>query len=283
MKVSTQLDTLRRKPKGFMFDLDGTLILSNRKLGSYQVISGAVEVLTELERRGVPYLAMTNGSAYPAAKQGPKLREVGLPIVDGHLFTPNSVAGKVFEERGYRNVLVLGTPGVVEALEGHGIRCSLPGDEDAKTADAVYTAWYPECTMADIHAAGGRVLDGAPFYTASDVPFFATREGPAFGYSCAINGAIHRVTGVEPQVTGKPSRLAMDFVAARLGLPASEIAVIGDDPRVEIEMAVAGGAIGVGVTSGTTSREQWTAQAPERRPDLVFDSVGELLKCGWID
>ena len=116
-----------------MFDLDGTLILSNRKLGSYRVIPGAVEVLTELERRGLPYLALTNGSAYPAAKQGPRLREVGLPIVDGHLFTPNSVAGKVFKERGYQNVLVLGTPGVVEALNGHGIRCSLPGDEAAKT------------------------------------------------------------------------------------------------------------------------------------------------------
>jgi 4-nitrophenyl phosphatase len=275
--------TLPRKPKGFMFDLDGTLILSNRRLGSYQVIPGAVEVLTELERRGVPYLALTNGSAYPAAKQGPKLREVGLPILDGHLFTPNSVAGKVFVERGYRNVLVLGTPGVVEALEGHGVRCSLPGDEAAKTADAVYTAWHPECSMADIHAAAGRVLDGAPFYTASDVPFFATQEGPAFGYSCAINGAIHRVTGVEPQVTGKPSQLAMEFVAAKLGLPAEEIAVIGDDPKVEMEMAVAGGAIGVGVTSGTTSRAQWAAQAPERRPELVVETVGELLQRGWLE
>jgi len=266
-----------------MFDLDGTLILSNRKLGSYQVIPGAVEVLTELERRGVPYLALTNGSAYPAAKQGPRLREVGLPIVDGHLFTPNSVAGKVFKERGYQNVLVLGTPGVVEALSGHGINCSVPGEEAAKTADAVYSAWHPECSMADIHAAAGRVLNGAPFYTASDVPFFATSEGPAFGYSCAINGAIHRVTGVEPQVTGKPSQLAMDFVAARLGLPASDIAVIGDDPKVEMEMAVAGGAIGVGVTSGTTSRDQWAAQAPERHPDLVIETVGELLERGWLD
>jgi 4-nitrophenyl phosphatase len=265
-----------------MFDLDGTLILSNRKLGSYQVIPGAVEVLNELERRGIPYLALTNGSAYPAAKQGPRLREVGLPIADGHLFTPNSVAGQVFAARGYQNVLVLGTPGVVEALEGHGVRCSQPGDADAASADAVYSAWHPDCSMADIHAAAGRVLDGAPFYTASDVPFFATKEGPAFGYSCAINGAIHRVTGVEPQVTGKPSQLAMDFVAAKLGLAASEIAVIGDDPKVEIEMAVLGGAIGVGVTSGTTSRDQWAAQGPERRPDYVIENVGALLEGGWL-
>jgi HAD superfamily hydrolase (TIGR01450 family) len=274
-------DTLPRTPKGFMFDLDGTLILSNRKLGSYQVIPGAVEVLTELERRGMPYLALTNGSAYPAAKQGPRLREVGLPIVDGHLFTPNSVAGQVFAERGYRNVLVLGTPGVVEALQGHGIDCSLPGDDAAKAADAIYVAWHPECTMEHIHVAAGRVLDGAAFYTASDVPFFATSDGPAFGYSCAINGAIQRVTGVEPQVTGKPSQLAMAFVAAKLGLDAGDIAVIGDDPRVEIEMAVAGGALGVGVTSGTTSREQWAAQDPERKPDLVIGNVGELLDL-WL-
>ena len=204
-----------------MFDLDGTLILSNRKLGSYQVIPGAVEVLTELERRGMPYLALTNGSAYPAAKQGPRLREVGLPIVDGHLFTPNSVAGKVFKERGYQNVLVLGTPGVVEALNGHGIRCSLPGDEDAKTADAVYTAWHPECSMADIHAAAGRVLDGAPFYTASDVPFFATSEGPAFGYSCAINGAIHRVTG-RRAASDRQAEPAGDGLRRRQARPAAE-------------------------------------------------------------
>ena len=52
-EVNAVLDALPRKPKGFMFDLDGTLILSNRKLGSYRVIPGAVEVLGELERRGL--------------------------------------------------------------------------------------------------------------------------------------------------------------------------------------------------------------------------------------
>ena len=269
-------------PKGFMFDLDGTLILSNRKLGSYQVIPGAVEVLQELERRGIPFLAMTNGSAYAAARQRPRLREVGLPIADEHLFTPNSVAGKVFTDRGHKMVLVLGTPGVVEALEGHGVPCCVAGDAAAQRADAVYVAWHPECTMEHIHVAAGRVLEGAAFYTASDVPFFATQEGPAFGYSCAINGAIQRVTGREPEVTGKPSQLAMDFVSAELGLAPAEIAVIGDDPKVEMEMARAGGAIGVGVTRGTTSRDEWAAQPDERRPDLVIESVGELLQGGWL-
>jgi HAD superfamily hydrolase (TIGR01450 family) len=265
-----------------MFDLDGTLILSDRKLGGYTAIPGAAEVLQELERRGVPFLALTNGSAYAASVQGPKLRGVGLPIRDERLFTPNSVAAKVFADNGYDCVLVLGTPGVVEALEGHGIACCRPGDDAAKSADAVYTAWHPDCDMDDIHAAAGRVMDGAPFYTASDVPFFATKDGPAFGYSCAINGAVARVTGIEPQVTGKPSQLAMDFVADELGLAPGDIAVIGDDPKVETEMARGGGAIGVGVTSGTTSADKWADQPHERAPDFVIPSVAELLEGGWL-
>jgi ribonucleotide monophosphatase NagD (HAD superfamily) len=136
--------------------------------------------------------------------------------------------------------------------------------------------------MNDIHAACSAVLRGAAFYCASDVPFFATQQGPAFGYSCAIAGAIVRVTGVEPELTGKPSQHALRFVAGRLGVAPDRVAVIGDDPRVEIEMARGGGALGIGVTTGTTSREQWAAQDEVRRPHHVIDSLAEFLPLGLV-
>lgn len=263
---------------GIMFDLDGTLILSNRELGGYESLPGAAELLAVLDARGIPYLALTNGSAYPAARQGPKLRAAGLPIPDNRLFTPNNVAARLFEERGCEKVMVLGTEGVVEALAGLGVSVCLPGDAEAPAADTVYVAWHPDCTMDDIHAAAGLVLGGAGFFTASDVPFFATRDGPAFGYSSAICGAIARVAGREPEVTGKPSLHAMRFVAKELGAPVEQIAVIGDDPRVETEMARAGGAIGIGITTGTTSRAEWEAQPGHRRPDRIVDSLAELAE-----
>lgn len=271
-----------RPAAGFMFDLDGTLILSDRKLGGYTVLPGAVDLLTDLEARGVPYLALTNGSAYPAAEQGPRLRALGLPIPDEHLFTPNSVAAKVFRDRGIKRVLLLGTQGVADALHGDGIATCFPGEDEAAQANAVYVAWHPDCSMADIHAACEAVLNGAAFFTASDVPFFASRSGRAFGYSCAICGAIARVTGQEPEVTGKPSLHAMQFVAAKLGVAMESIVVIGDDPRVETEMARLGGAMGVGVTTGTTSREEWAAQPPERQPHRVIDSLAELEAVGLL-
>ncbi len=176
-----------------------------------------------------------------------------------------------------KRVLVLGTEGVAEALQSDGIATVMPDAEDAAGADAVYVAWHPDCTMDHIHAACEAVLGGAAFFTASDVPFFATKSGRSFGYSCAISGAIARVTGAEPEVTGKPSLHAMQFVARELGLEMAEVAVIGDDPKVETEMARLGGAIGIGVTTGTTSFEQWAATVPECRPHRVIDRIDAIL------
>jgi 4-nitrophenyl phosphatase len=265
-----------------MFDLDGTLILSDRSLGGYTAIPGAAEALQALDERGIPWIAMTNGSAYPASVQAPRLRAVGLPIRDERLFTPNSVAGRAMVARGYGLVLVLGTQGVADALTEMGVTCVLPGEDGAHAADAVYVAWHPDCSMPDIHLACERVLDGAALLTASDVPYFATREGRSFGYSCAINGAIARVTGIEPEACGKPSALALELIAAQLGIGEAEVGVVGDDAVAEMQMARAGGAIGIAVASGSTSREQWAAQPPERAPHHVLGSIAELLDAGLV-
>ena len=210
------------------------------------------------------------------------MRAVGLPIRDERLFTPNSVAAKAMVERGYGRVLVLGTQGVIDALEELGVPCVGPDDEASHAADAVYVAWHPDCTMTHIHLACERVLDGAAFLTASDIPYFAARDGHAFGYSCAINGAVARITGREPEPTGKPSALALAMGAEQLGLAGEQVGVVGDDAKAEMEMARAGGAIGIAVTSGSTSREQWAAQPPERQPDVVIENVHELLELGWL-
>lgn len=269
--------------EGFMFDVDGTLILSDRQLGQYELLPGGLELLAELDRRGAPFVALTNGSAYPASEQAPRLRKLGLPITDERLLTPNDVAAHIFRQRGIGRVMVLGSDGVHRALRASGIDARLPGEDGSFRADAVYVAWHPRCTMDDIHAAATAVLAGAAFFTASDVPFFATRSGRAFGYSCAIAGAIARVTGAEPELTGKPSLHALGFVADRLGVPRESIAVIGDDPKVEIEMARAGGAVGIGVTTGTTSAEEWEAQPPARRPHRVIGNLAELRHLGLLD
>jgi 4-nitrophenyl phosphatase len=269
--------TLTRQPKGFMFDLDGTLILSNRSLGNYDAIPGAAEALGELDRLGIPWLALTNGSAYSARVQGPKLRAAGVPVPDEKLFTPNSAAARVIKARGYDRVLVLGNRGVVDALSELGVNAYAPAEARGEPCDAVYVAWHPDCVMDHIHLACERVLAGAALLSASDVPFFATKEGRSFGYSCAINGAIARVTGVEPEPTGKPSMHAMAMISEVLGVAIKDVGVVGDDATAEMLMARQSGAIGIAVTSGSTNAEEWASQAPEKEPHLVIRNIGELV------
>jgi HAD superfamily hydrolase (TIGR01450 family) len=266
-----------------MFDLDGTLVLGDRTGKSYDVLPGAIEVLTRLRERGIPYLVLTNGSGQQPAQQAAKLRGFGLPIDDHQMFTPSSVTAAVFARAGVRRALVLGSPNVGHVLREQGIGITFTGEPDCERVDAVYIGWHPDCGMPDIEAACHAIWNGAQLYVASDVPFFASRAGRTIGYSYAINGAVRRMTGARAIITGKPSLHALRFVAQRLGVKAGEVGVVGDDPVVEMQMARRGKATGFGVCSGTTSRAQWRKQPLGRRPHHVIEGVHELLKRGWLD
>ena len=260
-----------------MFDLDGTLVLGDRTGKSYDVLPGAVEVLTRLRERDFPYLVLTNGSAHPPAAQAAKLRSFGLPVDDGQMFTPSSVTAGVLLRRGVKRALILGSPGVGYVLKEQGIEITFTGEPDCERVDAVYVGWHPDCGMKDIEAACNAIWNGAKLYVASDVPFFASRAGRTIGYSYAITAALRRMTKAPAIITGKPSLYALRFVARQLGVKMAEVGVVGDDPLVEMQMARRGKATGIGVCTGTTSRAQWAKQPLNRRPHQVIEGVFELL------
>ena len=263
--------------RGFMFDVDGTLLLSDRALGSYEVLPGAIEVLHSLKERSVPFALLTNGSAYPPREQAARLRKIGLPVEDSQMITPSSVMADQMSRLGMRRVLVLGTPGVGQALLDAGIETLYTADAEARQVDAVYVGWHPNCGMKDIEVACEAIWRGAKLYAASDVPFFATKQGRTIGYSFAIIGAIRRLTKAPVILTGKPSLRALRFVANTLGVSMRTMAVVGDDPIVEAVMARRGGATMFGVTTGTTTLEEWQRQPPMRRPHRVLENLRDLL------
>jgi len=271
-----------RPVEGFLFDLDGTLVLSDRSLGGYQVLPGAVEVLCELKARGIPFVVLTNGTHYPPSEQAPKLRAVGLPISDDALLTPSVVAAELMPRRGVKRALVLGTPGVGHALAQVGIDTVFSHEEGTDQVDAVYIGWHPDCRMKDIENAAKAIWNGAELYVASDVPFFATAGGKTMGYSYAISAAVRRITRAPMILTGKPSLHALRLVAKRLGIPMSKVGVVGDDPLVEMIMARRGGAVGFGVTTGISKRADWAKQPLGRRPHHVVQSLEELLSAAGM-
>lgn len=261
--------------RAFLLDLDGTLVLGDRRNHGLSPLPGAVELVDALHRDGVDVGVLTNGTARRPAAQAAVLREIGFDLPDEAVLTPASAAAEVCVRAGHERVMALGGEGVYGPLVDAGIEVVPP--EGHPKVDAVFVGWFREFGMDHLEAAANAVWDGAAFYSASQSLFFASAEGRAIGTSRAICAVIKDLTGVRPTIVGKPSRHALRAAVRRLGVKPRDLAVVGDDPELEVPMALSGGAFAVAVNSGTGHAGSFDHLAPHRRPHLIVDGVDELL------
>ncbi len=265
-----------RDAAGFVLDMDGCLIRSDPADPRGGVaIPGAADAVRAIRALDRPLAVFTNGTSHTPAEYVRRLARVGIEIVEPEMITPTVVAAELFAER-YpgRPVLAFGDSGVVEALAAAGAPLC-PTDTPTEAA-AVYVGWDSGFDRAKLQAAAEAIWAGAQLYLASDGRSFAGRDAPIAGVAGAIGAGLIHVTGCTPEVVGKPSALAMRVVAGRLGVPASELAVIGDELGLEVAMGRAAGAATAVVLSGMTRAEDVAAAEAKRRPDLVLGSIADL-------
>jgi len=280
-----------RAARGFVFDLDGTLVLGDRHNQGLVPLPGAIEIIAWARRRGVPFVVFTNGTTKTPRELAAVLRGIGFDVPDDAVLTPASSAVSVLARRGHRRVLVLGGEGLAGPLRAAGLEVvpaagegragageGGPGaGEGRPEADAVLAGWYPEFTLAALEAACHAVWHGAALYSCSQSLFFATAQGRAIGTSRAMSAMIKDLTGCRVHLVGKPSLDALRTAAARLGVRPRELAVVGDDPELEVPMAHRGRALAVAVASGLAAAGSFDQLPPQRRPHLHLGGVDELL------
>jgi NagD protein len=275
MKPTAKTLSRLRATRGFVFDMDGTLVLGDRSNKGLRPLPGAVELLTHLHDKGVPYVVLTNGTTRVPAQYGETLRDLGFPLRDEAMLTPSSVAADYLARRKFRRVMVLGGEGVGKPLEAAGLTVVQP--EAGAEADAVFVGWYREFTMNDIEAACDVIWKGAKLFVASLSLFFATAHGRALGTSRLIAAAITSVTGARPQVLGKPSLQALQSAARLLGVTPAQLAVAGDDPSLEVPMAHKGKSLAIAVNTGIGTEADFAKVPAARRPHIIVRDARELL------
>ena len=269
-----------KNAKGFVFDMDGTLVLGDKESGNHKALAGAAEMLAHLRARGIPYQIFTNGTARTPLWYANSLRHAGLDVRDDEMMTPSTSAAHYLKEKGVDRVLVLGKEPVWSPLQEAGLSIvESPGN--GGSYDAIFVGWFREFTFPDLEAAAQAVWDGALLTTASNVPFFAAAGGKAIGTSFAINAMLKALTDTDALVLGKPSTEALNVAMARMGLDSAhpeEIVVVGDDPELEVRMANEHGALSVSVATGLYSTEDFAAQEKVQLPDLILNNVNELVE-----
>ncbi|HJY69304.1 MAG TPA: hypothetical protein VJ254_21495, partial [Streptosporangiaceae bacterium] len=110
-----------RDARGFVFDLDGTLVLGDRQNHGLRPLPGAVEITSWAAGRGLPFVVFTNGTTRTPARLAEIMREIGFGVAGEAVMTPASSAVRVLGRRGHHRIMVLGGPGLAEPLREAGL------------------------------------------------------------------------------------------------------------------------------------------------------------------
>ncbi|MGH2893553.1 MAG: HAD-IIA family hydrolase [Solirubrobacteraceae bacterium] len=262
-----------RDARAFMFDIDGTL-LHRGPDGRGRPQPGAVDVLERIRASGRKLVLFTNGSHVPSPRIAHGLREDGLPVADDEVLTPVDSATAWLGRHPERHpVHAFATESVQAHMQSHGIALT-----DGEDAGAVFVAHLQDVALAEVERAARAITTrGAPLFTSSYVRGYAGADGIIFSRGAMITAAIAKVSGARPRVLGKPSRAAVSALQDRLGVPATDIAVIGDDLSMDVALGKLGGSQTVLVRSGISAQIALESVTPKRRPDAAIDGVADLI------
>jgi NagD protein len=262
--------------RGFVFDVDGTLVHRDPD-GRARPQPGAVRVLERIRETGRPFVLFTNGSHIGAEAIARGLRDDGLPINDDELLTPVESA-ITYLRRYHRDqpALLFCSDVIRERIAAADVPVAGDGDRPG----VVFVAHVNAVSLDAIERAAHAVADGAALLAGSYVRAYAGANGPIISRGAMVAAAIAKGGGARPKIVGKPSRAAVAELRTHLGLPTSELAVIGDDLGMDVALGKMGGARTVLVRSGISGAID-LGRVPERqRPDAIVDGVADLLD--WI-
>lgn len=274
--------TAMQAVKGFILDIDGTLALMDKKKGRFNPFDGAVAVVDRLNRLDIPMVPFTNGTFQTPQEYSDLLAAAGFNFAKDSILTPSVVAADYFVKKKIAKVLVLGGHSVSHSLAERGIDVVRRGD-DLSGVQAVLIGWFPEFTMPDLQAACDAVWSGAKLFAVSDAPFFAGANGRILGVSGAIAAMITSTTKARATVLGKPSLHGLRLACLQMGIKPGEVAVVGDDPSLEIAMARKAGAIGIGVTTGIAKHDAFAALPENKAAHFVLNSIADLFTTGLVN
>ena len=250
--------------RGWLFDVDGVL-----HVGS-QPIPGAAELLSDLVTREIPFRLLTNTTTASRATLAAWLHAMGLPVCEGLLITA-SMATAAYVRQRFPGVpcYLLAKGDAVDDFRAAGV--PIVGPDGAPAAGVVVIGGAEdELTYARLNHAYRLLLGGAKLVAMHRNTAWRAAEGMALDSGPFIT-ALASAAGTRATVVGKPAAAFFRQAIRDIGLPAAELAMVGDDARNDLAPARRLGLVGVLVRTGKA-----VGPAEEAQADLVVDSVADL-------
>jgi HAD superfamily hydrolase (TIGR01458 family) len=246
---------------GVLLDIDGVLTVS------WEPIPGSVEALATLRERELPFRLITNTTTHTRADLASTLRDAGFEVDADQVVTAVvATATYLREHHPGARVLILSDGDAREDLEG--IEVADPGDE----ADVVVIGGaFDGFSYRALNEVFGSLMGGATLVGMHRNLYWRTKEGLELDGGAYIVG-LEEAAGVTAAICGKPAEAFFHSAVEALGVPASRIAMVGDDIVNDVLGAQAAGLMGVLVKTGKFSSNDLSKGSA----DAVIDSIARL-------
>lgn len=251
-----------------VMDMDGVVYRGD------EPIPGAVETIRALHRRGVQIAYLTNNASRHREELAAKMRRLGFPCDLKQMWgSAYTTAYYLAQEAPHARIFVLGTAGMVREMQDAGLTV-IPTHEGATHVVAGLDRGITYEKLTQAHYA---ICNGATFIATNldaTFPDSRTTTSPGAG---ALVAALRTSTNVQPKVIGKPQTMGISLIAASWGVGPEAIAAIGDRLDTDIASAKAFGCLAVLVLTGIARREEAEQTADSCKPDVIMESLTELL------
>jgi len=254
--------------KGFIFDLDGTVYLSDN------LIPGADRVIRLLRESGRKVVFLSNKPIQTREDYAAKLTRLGIPT------QPNEVINSSFVMTHYLKkvvpqgkLFVVGEAPFIEELRRAGFTIT----DEPKEIAYVVVAFDRTFDYRKLNIAYQAIKLGAHF-VATNPDRTCPVEGGEIPDCAGMIAAIEAVTTKKVEVVvGKPSSIMIQAVLDVLGLNPEDCILIGDRLETDIKMGKESGiATGIVLTGVTDEKALKESKHTSVQPDFVFQSVADV-------
>ncbi len=252
-----------RMPKAVVLDMDGTFFLGDH------LLPGALELLDQLNEKGIPFSFLTNNTSKGKEDYVRKLVGLGVKPADARIFTAGDATISYLKQNyPKKRVFVMGTMSLRESMAEAGIAL------DSVEPEVLVLAYDTELYYQRLAEFCLFLRKGLPYIATHPDLNCPSPRGPLPDIG-AMMAMIEVSTGRLPDVIlGKPNAGIILELARGWGLEPEDILMIGDRLYTDIALGKNAGVQTALVLSGETRREDLADS--EFVPDMVFEDLLDL-------
>lgn len=247
----------------YFCDLDGTLYVGD------EFIEGASEFVATMRGMGKRIFFLSNNSSKSKAQYVSKLKSMGVSATEEEIILSTDGVISFLVREGVRDVHVLGTNALKQALERAGISVA------SNKPEYVVVGYDTELTYEKLVEASAYLNRGVDMIATHPDISCPSPQGPVPDCG-ALQAMLFATTGARPvRIFGKPDPEVLMEALKKIDVPQDRAAIIGDRIYTDIEMAARANITGVLVLSGETTRAE--VENASASPDICVKNVRHIL------